>query len=141
MYILNGQIAMQISLIIDIENHVLSGCVTIKMTHCYNLSWVAPTTSIKKWQISQFRKLSHTIWHCQYHIHWTPKYRLRILSGQVAEEVSKCIRFFFWSERKRRYRAKNSDWSCSPDCSGASQDFDIRFCGHNKRLNSYSSIE
>ncbi len=48
--------------------------------------------------MSQFRKLSHTIWHCQYHIHWTPKYRLRILTGQVADEVSECIRAF--SEQK-----------------------------------------
>ncbi|MBE7546892.1 MAG: IS200/IS605 family transposase [Planctomycetia bacterium] len=48
--------------------------------------------------MSRFRKLSHTIWHCQYHILWTPKYRLRILTGQVAEEVGKCIRAF--SEQK-----------------------------------------
>ncbi len=41
--------------------------------------------------MSRFRKLSHTIWHCQYHIVWT-KYRLRILTGQVASEVSRCIR-------------------------------------------------
>jgi putative transposase len=45
--------------------------------------------------MSRFRKLSHTIWHCQYHILWTPKYRFRILTGQVAEKVSKCIRAFF----------------------------------------------
>jgi len=48
--------------------------------------------------MSRFRKLSHTIWHCQYHILWTPKYRFRILTGQVADEVSKCIRAF--SEQK-----------------------------------------
>ena len=48
--------------------------------------------------MSRFRKLSHTIWHCQYHIVWTPKYRLRILTGQVASEVSRCIRAF--SEHK-----------------------------------------
>ena len=48
--------------------------------------------------MSRFRKLLHTIWHCQYHILWTPKYRLRILTGQVADEVSKCIRAF--SEQK-----------------------------------------
>ena len=41
-----------------------------------------------------FRKLSHTIWHCQYHLVWTPKYRFRILSGAVAEEVGRCIRTF-----------------------------------------------
>ena len=44
--------------------------------------------------MSRFRKLSHTIWHCQYHVIWVPKYRFRILSGQIAEEVSELIRSF-----------------------------------------------
>jgi putative transposase len=44
--------------------------------------------------MSRFRKLSHTIWHCQYHIVWVPKYRFRILSGKVGEEVERCIRAF-----------------------------------------------
>ena len=44
--------------------------------------------------MSRFRKLSHTIWHCQYHLVWTPKYRFRILSGSVAEEVGRCVRAF-----------------------------------------------
>ncbi|XOF32694.1 MAG: transposase [Candidatus Electrothrix sp. YB6] len=38
--------------------------------------------------MSRFKKLSHTIWHCQYHIVWVPKYRLRILEGEVGQEVS-----------------------------------------------------
>lgn len=44
--------------------------------------------------MSRFRKLSHTIWHCHYHVVWTPKYRYRILTGPVAQEVSNCIRAF-----------------------------------------------
>jgi putative transposase len=44
--------------------------------------------------MSRFRKLSHTIWHCQYHIVWVPKYRYRILTGRVAAEVGRCIRTF-----------------------------------------------
>ena len=44
--------------------------------------------------MSRFRKLSQTIWHCQYHILWVPKYRFRILSGKIAEEVETCIRTF-----------------------------------------------
>ena len=47
--------------------------------------------------MSRFRELSHTIWHCQYHLVWVPKYRYRILSGLVGEEVERCIRAF--SER------------------------------------------
>ncbi len=44
--------------------------------------------------MSRFRRLSHSIWHCQYHIVWTPKYRFKILSGPIADEVSNCIRSF-----------------------------------------------
>ena len=44
--------------------------------------------------MSRFRKLSHTIWHCQYHIVWVPKYRLKILEGKLAAEVEHCIRAF-----------------------------------------------
>jgi putative transposase len=44
--------------------------------------------------MSRFRKLAQTIWHCQYHIVWVPKYRYRILRDKVAEEVENCIRAF-----------------------------------------------
>ena len=44
--------------------------------------------------MSRFRKLTQTIWHCQYHIVWVPKYRYRILSGAVGQEVENCIRAF-----------------------------------------------
>jgi putative transposase len=47
--------------------------------------------------MSRSRKLSQTIWHCQYHIIWTPKYRYKILSGDLAQDVDTCIRGF--SER------------------------------------------
>ena len=44
--------------------------------------------------MSRFRKLSQTIWHCQYHIVWVPKYRYRILSGEIAREVENLIRAY-----------------------------------------------
>ena len=44
--------------------------------------------------MSRFRKLSQTIWHCQYHIVWTPKYRYRILTGEIRTDVTDCIRSF-----------------------------------------------
>ncbi len=49
--------------------------------------------------MSRFKKLSHAIWHCQYHIVWTPKYRYRILQGDVGIEVKKCISMF--SDQKK----------------------------------------
>ena len=48
--------------------------------------------------MSRFQKLSQTIWHCQYHIVWVPKYRFWILVGVIAAEVASCIRSF--SERQ-----------------------------------------
>ena len=44
--------------------------------------------------MSRFRKLSQTLWHCQYHIIWCPKYRFRVLEGSIKEEVEECIRRF-----------------------------------------------
>ena len=44
--------------------------------------------------MSRFKKLSKSIWHCKYHIVWVPKYRLKILTGEVAIETAKCIRVF-----------------------------------------------
>ena len=44
--------------------------------------------------MSRFRKLSHALWHCQYHGVWVPKYRYRILKGAIAEEVERSVRHF-----------------------------------------------
>jgi putative transposase len=47
--------------------------------------------------MSRFKKSSQTIWHCKYHIVWVPKYRHRILTDSIANEVFNCIKIF--SER------------------------------------------
>ena len=44
--------------------------------------------------MSRFKKLSQTIWCCQYHIVWTPKYRYRILEGEIAKVTQESIRNF-----------------------------------------------
>ncbi len=44
--------------------------------------------------MSRFSKLSHVLWHCQYHIVWVPKYRYRVLTGAVGFEVMKTVRVF-----------------------------------------------
>ena len=44
--------------------------------------------------MSRFKKLSHALWYSHYHIVWTPKYRYRILTGQVKESVETTIRIF-----------------------------------------------
>ena len=44
--------------------------------------------------MSRFHKLSHVVWHCQYHIVFVPKYRYRILRGAIGQAVEGCIRLF-----------------------------------------------
>ena len=44
--------------------------------------------------MSRFRKLSHAIWHCQYHLVGVPKYRYRVLKDVVSQEVYRCIQVF-----------------------------------------------
>ena len=41
--------------------------------------------------MSRFNKLSHVIWHCQYHIVWVPKYRYKILTGKLGFQIRKSI--------------------------------------------------
>ena len=48
--------------------------------------------------MSRFRKLSQTLWHCQYHLVFVPKYRFKILEGKIATKIENCIRAF--SEQK-----------------------------------------
>lgn len=44
--------------------------------------------------MSRFEKLTHVLWHCQYHIVWVPKYRFRVLKGQIAHEVFNCVQVY-----------------------------------------------
>ena len=37
--------------------------------------------------MSDWKKLAHVLYQCKYHIVWTPKYRYRILEGEVARYV------------------------------------------------------
>ena len=44
--------------------------------------------------MSRFLKLSQVIWYCKYHIVWTPKYRYKVLVGDIKKEVEYCIKLF-----------------------------------------------
>ena len=41
---------------------------------------------------SKYKKLSHVVYKCDYHIVWTPKYRYRVLFGEVKRLVEGDIR-------------------------------------------------
>ena len=42
--------------------------------------------------MSKYKKLSHVIYKCDYHIVWVPKYRLKILTGEIRDLVDNDIR-------------------------------------------------
>ena len=46
--------------------------------------------------MSRFRRLSHTLWHCQYHVVWVPKYRFRILTGALRDGAASGIHAICW---------------------------------------------
>ena len=37
--------------------------------------------------MKNFKKLAHAVWKCKYHLVWCPKYRFRILKGDIGESV------------------------------------------------------
>ena len=41
--------------------------------------------------MSRFKKLSHVIYCCKYHIVWVPKYRYKVLTGKIGNEVYRTI--------------------------------------------------
>ena len=43
--------------------------------------------NLKGKSMSRFARSSHVLWHCQYHIVWTPKYRYRVLKGNMGRDV------------------------------------------------------
>ncbi len=44
--------------------------------------------------MNRFRRLSHAIWHCKYHLVWVSKYRYRVIKGTVGKKVYNCIQVF-----------------------------------------------
>ena len=44
--------------------------------------------------MSRFYKIAHVLWHCQYHLVWVPKYRYKILEGEMKHELIRCNRLF-----------------------------------------------
>ena len=42
--------------------------------------------------MSDFKKLAHSVWGCKYHLIWCPKYRFRVLSGEIGKSTRDTIR-------------------------------------------------
>jgi putative transposase len=42
--------------------------------------------------MNRLKKLAHVVWDCKYHVVWCPKYRFRILKGDIAKSIREIIR-------------------------------------------------
>jgi len=60
---------------------------------------------------STFKKLSHTIYECKYHIVFCPKYRHRLLKGDIAEYVKR----EFFSLAKQKDLLEVLEFNVQPD--------------------------
>jgi len=45
-----------------------------------------------RYSVKQFNKLAHAVWQCKYHIIWCPKYRFRILEGELGRSLRNILR-------------------------------------------------
>ena len=49
--------------------------------------------------MGKYKKLSHVIYKCDYHIVWVPKYRFRVLTGEIKRLVEEDLRMLCeWKE-------------------------------------------
>jgi hypothetical protein len=90
--------------------------------------------------MSRFQKLSHVIWHCQYHIVWVPKYRYKVLKGKIGEEVRKTY-CPIGTIGLRNCRAECAGGSCPFVDKSSSQSIHISVDGCNEREISNKSVQ
>ena len=46
----------------------------------------------RRQQMRRLQKLAHTVWECKFHVVWCPKYRFRILNGELGKSLRAIIR-------------------------------------------------
>ena len=46
----------------------------------------------RRYSVKQFKKLAHAVWQCKYHVVWCPKYRFRILRGELGKSLMRIIK-------------------------------------------------
>ncbi|MEA3287835.1 MAG: IS200/IS605 family transposase [Candidatus Marinimicrobia bacterium] len=60
--------------------------------------------------MSRFKKLSHSVWDCKYHVVWCPKYRFRVMEGQARSYIRDVLR-----ELCRRHKVEILEGNVQPD--------------------------
>ena len=91
--------------------------------------------------MSRFHKLSHAIWHCQYHLVWVPKYRYRILKGAVGQEVSTCIHVFAQQKECEVVELNVQVESRSPACACSAEGVYLRIGRHAEGSQCHSCFQ
>ena len=42
--------------------------------------------------MKDFKRLAHALWECKYHIVWCPKYRFRLLKGEIRKSIRDIVK-------------------------------------------------
>ena len=88
----------------------------------------------------RYHKSSHSIYHCNYHIVWTLKYRYRILIGFVADNLEEKIRAICELEVSRADRVKCTGRPCTYSMFDTTKDKCIKFYRNTKREDSDKDV-
>lgn len=51
-----------------------------------------PHASTRGWNSFSDKSLSHTRWNCKYHIVFTPKYRRKVIYGELRKDIGRILR-------------------------------------------------
>ena len=79
--------------------------------------------------MSRFRKLSHGIWHCQYHIVWVHQYRYRVLDGPIRDAAYKGIHAICGYSGSEVIEMNVEKRPCPSHSNGSTKNCTVRFDG------------
>ena len=90
--------------------------------------------------MSKYKRQSHVVYKCDYHIVWVPKYRLRILTGEVGKLVyqDKEIK---WMVRVWSNGTEGTGWWCSCGSKHTAKSIGVNVYGNNKREDSNKDVQ
>jgi len=63
-----------------------------KIEYLLKKGFVETLKFTRRYSVNQFKKLAHAVWQCKYHVIWCPKYRFRILRGEIGLSVRDIIK-------------------------------------------------
>ena len=72
--------------------------------------------------------LAHTKWNCKYHIVFAPKYRRKIIYGELKQGYCKYLKYVMQAQRSAYCGGRNLSRSCSYVSRNTAKDKCVRFC-------------